>query len=161
MVNALLPSIRQAPALPRGLDQGRRSIQGRFQTIVSKVSIVITSGSREKLQFAAMMASVAAVSAYDVTVFLSMNALEYFLVDHSGLAPSEGEMGRLMVEKKAPEFMDLFEQAADLGDAKIYPCSMAMDVMDIKPDDLKPYLQEPLGLTKFMTMAEDGQCWSF
>ena len=35
---------------------------------MSKVSIVLLSGSREKLQFAAMMASVAAVSAYEVTV---------------------------------------------------------------------------------------------
>ncbi|MEJ2060209.1 MAG: DsrE/DsrF/DrsH-like family protein [Gammaproteobacteria bacterium] len=128
---------------------------------MSKVSIIITSGSREKLQFAAMMASVAAVSAYEVTVFLSMNAMPYFANTHEGGAPTEGELGRLMEEKNVPDFMELFEQAVELGDAKIYPCSMAMDVMGIHKDDVKPFLAEPLGLTKFMSMAEGGQCWSF
>jgi peroxiredoxin family protein len=128
---------------------------------VSKVSITVISGSREKLQFAAMMASVAAVSAYEVTVFLSMNALPHFLVSAPRSAPAEGEIGRLIEEKNVPEFVGLFEQAAELGDAKIHPCSMAVDILAIGKDDLLPFLAEPMGLTKFLTAAEGGQCWSF
>jgi peroxiredoxin family protein len=126
----------------------------------SKISIVVVSGSLERLQMAAMMASVGAVSGNEVTVFLSMNALQYFR--EGAAAPlAEGAFGQLLVEKKAPSFRQLFEQAAELGEAKIHPCSMAMDVLAIKPGELEHWLREPLGLTKFLSDAEGGQVWSF
>jgi peroxiredoxin family protein len=128
---------------------------------VSKVSIIITSGSREKLQFAAMMASVAAVSAYEVTVFISMEALLHFVEGRETNVPCEGEMGRLIESRNVPEFLVLFEQAVELGDARIHPCSMAVDILGVGESDLKPFLSEPMGLTKFVSMAEGGQCWSF
>ena len=49
----------------------------------------------------------------------------------------------------------------ELGEAKIYPCSMAMDVLGIEPAALEPYLAEPLGLTKFLDDARDAQAWTF
>lgn len=128
---------------------------------MSKVSITITSGTREQLQFAAMATSVAAVSGYDVTVLISMNALLYFVKDKAPEVPREGEMGRLIETKNVPGFLDLFEQAVELGDAKIHPCSMAMDVLGVGPDDVASFLSEPLGLTRFLSEADDGQCWSF
>jgi peroxiredoxin family protein len=127
----------------------------------SKISVMVISGSRERLQMAAMVASVGAVSGNDVTVFLSMNALLYFIKGHNAAAPVEGEMGHSMEKKNVPPFKDLFKNAVELGDAKIYPCSMAMDVLGAKPDQLEPYLSEPLGLTKFLSDAADGQVWSF
>ncbi len=128
---------------------------------LSKISITVLSGNREKLQFAAMAASVAAVSGYEVTVFLSMNALPYFLREGAPEPVSEGPFGDLMAEKNLPPFMDLFESAVELGDARIYACSMAMDVMGIKQDALLPCVAEPMGLTKFLSEAEGGQCWSY
>jgi peroxiredoxin family protein len=128
---------------------------------VSKVSIIVVSGSREKIQFAAMMASVAAVSDYEVTVFISMNALLHFVTRETAGVPNEGEMGKLMAEKNVPEFLSLFEQAVELGDARIHPCSMAVDILGIGEDELKPFLAEPMGLTKFISLADGGQCWSF
>lgn len=127
----------------------------------SKISVMVISGSRERLQMAAMVASVGAVSGNEVTVFLSMNALLYFIKGHNAAAPVEGEMGQLMGKKNVPSFKDLFKNAVELGDAKIYPCSMAIDVLGTKPDQLEPYLSEPLGLTKFLSDAADGQVWSF
>jgi len=126
-----------------------------------KVSIVVVAGTRERLQMAAMMASVGAVSGFEVTVFLSMNALQYFVKGAEENAPTEGGMGDLMVEKNVIGFKTLFEQAAELGDAKIYPCSMAMDVLGVEAEQLDDYLGEPMGLTKFMSDASDGQYWTF
>jgi len=128
---------------------------------MSKVSITLLSGQRERLQFAAMAASVAAVSGYEVTVFLSMNALPHFLAKDAPPTPSEGPFGELMSGKALPPFLELFEQAAELGDAKIHPCSMAMDVMAVGRDDLLPFVSAPMGLTKFLTVAEGGQCWTY
>jgi len=127
----------------------------------NKISIMLISGKREQLQMASMVASVGAVSGNDVTVFLSMNALGYFKKDSDGKAPSDGPMGDLLVEKNAPKFMELFESAVELGDAKIHPCSMAVDIMGLKNDDLVDYLSESLGLTKFLDDASEGQVWTF
>lgn len=125
--------------------------------MASSLFVVCLAGTRERLQFAAMTASVAAVSGRDVTVFLSMNALPFFTRTAKGAAPAEGEMGRLMEHRNVPPFEQLFQQAVELGDARIHACSMAMDVAGLTEADLKEYVAGPLGLTKFLSDAESGQ----
>jgi peroxiredoxin family protein len=127
----------------------------------SKICVVVVSGSLERLQMAAMVASVGAVSGQEVIVFLSMNALPYFVKGNTSKAPPEGDMGKLMATKKVPEFKTLFEQAVELGDARIYPCSMAMDILAVEQESLEGYLQKATGLTKFLHDAQDGQVWTF
>ena len=126
-----------------------------------KINVMLTTENMEQLQMAAMVASVGAVSGNDVSVFLSMNALKYFVKGNDHKAPIEGEMGEIMLEKKVPPFLELFEQSAELGDAKIYPCSMAMDMLEVKSEDLFDYVGEPMGLTKFLSDVNQGQVWSF
>mgnify|MGYP001440661942 CR=1 FL=1 len=77
-----------------------------------KINVMLTTENMEQLQMAAMVASVGAVSGNDVSVFLSMNALKYFVKGNDHKAPIEGEMGNVMLEKKVPPFLELFEQAA-------------------------------------------------
>jgi|TARA_B110000967_G_scaffold19261_1_gene17959 peroxiredoxin family protein len=126
-----------------------------------KINVMLTTENMEQLQMAAMVASVGAVSGNDVSVFLSMNALKYFVKENNHKAPVEGEMGNIMLEKKVPPFLELFEQAVELGDAKVYPCSMAMDMLEVKSEDLFDYVGEPMGLTKFLSDVNQGQVWSF
>jgi peroxiredoxin family protein len=122
---------------------------------------MVVSGSLERLQMAAMVTSIGAVSGDDVTVFLSMNALSYFVKGHTGTAPAEGEFGRIMSSKNVPPFKELFQKALEFGDARIHPCSMAMDVLGVTDKDMEPYLAEPIGLTKFLTNAEGGRILTF
>jgi len=126
-----------------------------------RISVMVTAGSREQLQMAAMVASVGAVSGSDVNVFLSMNALKFFVKGADRNAPAEGEMGTLMEEKNAPDFMELFSQAVEYGEAKIFPCSMAVDILELKQDDLEDFVSDPLGLTAFLSDASEGQVWHF
>ena len=118
---------------------------------------MVTTENMEQMQMAAMIASVGAVSGNDVSVFLSMNALKYFMKGNDHKAPLEGEMGKTMLEKNVPPFLELFQQAVELGDAKIFPCSMAMDMLEIKSEDLFDYVGEPMGLTKFISDVNEGQ----
>jgi peroxiredoxin family protein len=127
----------------------------------NRVSVVVVSGSFERLQMAGMVASISAVSGNDVHVFLSMNALAPFRKGAPSQASPEGEMGKVMAQKKVPPFKQLFESAVELGDAKIYPCSMAMDVLGYAKADLEPYLGEHMGLTKFLDEAAGGQILTF
>jgi peroxiredoxin family protein len=127
----------------------------------NRISVLVVSGSLERLQMAAMVASVGAVSGNEVIVFLSMNALPHFRKSGAAQAPPEGEVGRLLLEKKAPPFLQLFENAVELGDAKIHPCSMAMDILGYSAEDIQSYIGAPMGLTKFLDDAREGQVWTF
>lgn len=123
--------------------------------------IVCVSGTHEKLQMAGMFASVAVACDIPVTVFFSMNALLPFVKGHSADVPAEGEFSTLLKTKGVPPFKTLFEQATELGDAKLLPCSMAVDLLKIEESDLDPNFGPPTGLTHFLTMAEDGQLLTF
>lgn len=126
-----------------------------------RISIVVVSGALERLQMAAMVAAVGAVNGNRVTVLLSMNSLRYFVKGDDTSAPAEGPFGHLLEQKRASSFRMLFEQAVSLGGAKVHPCSMAMDVLELEPSALEPWLAEPLGLTKFLEDAVGAQSWSF
>lgn len=128
---------------------------------MAKINIVCVTGTREKLQMAAMFASVAAATGDDVSVFLSMNALPYFIKGHSEDAPIEGEMGALMGQKGVPPFKQLFQQAVELGGARILPCSMAMDLMKVTKEDMDGDVGQPTGLTRFLSDAEGSQVLTF
>ncbi|MDO8789808.1 MAG: DsrE/DsrF/DrsH-like family protein [Sulfuritalea sp.] len=127
----------------------------------NKISIVVLSDKREQLQMAGMIASVGAVSGNEVLVFISMNAMRYFVKGADEKAPCEGPVGELMAQKNVPPFKMLFEQAVTLGDAKIHPCSMAMDVLGIEQGGLEDYIGEAMGLTMFLDECKGGQVWSF
>lgn len=127
-----------------------------------KIFIVCVTGTREKLQMAAMIASVASALGEQVSIFLSMNALLYFVKGHTEDAPAEGEMGvRMANEKGVPSFKKLFKQAVEIGDAKLLPCSMALDILKVEEGDLDPSLGPPTGLTRFLGDAEGAQVFTF
>lgn len=121
--------------------------------------ILLCSGEHEKIQMAAMMASVGAVSDRAVHVFVSMNAL--FAFDRQA-SPDErykgGAFSTLIREKNVPDAMLLFEQGKMLGDLKMYVCSMALDVSGWSEERLVEGLfDDAMGLTKFLSDAEGGQ----
>jgi peroxiredoxin family protein len=66
-----------------------------------------------------------------------------------------------MTQKGVPPFRQLFRQAAELGDAQLLPCSMAIDLLKITGDDLDPEFGPPTGLTRFLSDSEAGQLLTF
>ena len=127
-----------------------------------KIHIVCVSGTREKLQMASMIASVAATLGDEVSVFFSMNALLYFVSGRNGEPPVEGEFGTLIAQNKGvPPFRQLFQMAAELGEATLLPCSMALDLLKITQADLDPAFGPPTGLTRFLSDAEGAQLLTF
>lgn len=121
--------------------------------------ILLVSPEHEKIQMAAMMASVGAVSERPVTMLVSMNALPVFERN----LPSEeaykgGHLSNVMKEKGAPDAINLLQQGKDLGEMEVYACSMALDVLGWETDNLTEGLFDGhLGLTKFLVEAEGGQ----
>lgn len=126
-----------------------------------KISLLCVSGTHEKMQMAAMVAAVTVAGGGDVHVFLSMNALPFFLKDSQASAPNEGQVGELMASKKVPPFKGLFENAKELGNATIHACSMAMDVLGVEESVLDPCVDGVMGLTRFLSDAADTQLLVF
>jgi len=121
--------------------------------------ILLCSGEHEKIQMAAMMASVAAVSERPVQVLVSMNAVLAFLKEPpDGARYHGGTYSGLMLEKGAPDAVELFQQGKMLGDLQAHVCSMAMDVGGWQEGDLVDDLFDGvMGLTKFLSDAEQAQ----
>jgi hypothetical protein len=60
-----------------------------------------------------------------------------------------------------PPFRQLFRQAAELGDAALLPCSMAVDLLKLGKDELDPAFGPPTGLTRFLSDAAGAQVYTF
>lgn len=120
--------------------------------------ILLCSGEHEKIQMAAMVASVAAVSDRPVVVFVSMNAILAF---EKGKPRAEryqgGHFSKLFLETKVPDALELFSQGRSLGELRMYACAMVMDLMHWSEANLADGLFDgQMGLTKFLSDAESG-----
>jgi peroxiredoxin family protein len=121
--------------------------------------ILLCSDQHERVQMAAMIASVAAVSDRPVQVFVSMNAIVLFGKDTPADKRYQGDaFSKLLKEKRAPDPLKLFDQGKELGDLKMWACSMALDIQGWEIGHLVEGLFDgALGLTKFLSDAESGQ----
>ncbi len=132
---------------------------------MEKMSIVLFSGTGDKLQAAATMASGAAAMGVETHVFLTFWGLNALRKDMIGKAlpmsadyGQEGEnMAKLMHEKGAHSWYDVFEMARDVGDVHVHACSHTMDLMDLTLDDLDPMVEDVIGVATFVGSAGTGQ----
>ncbi|MGE5506383.1 MAG: hypothetical protein ACM31L_18315 [Actinomycetota bacterium] len=122
--------------------------------------IMLCSGEHEKIQLAAMIASVAAVSDRPVEVFVTMNAILAF---ERGKSPAEryhgGHFHDLFMASKVPDAIELFGQGKMLGDLKMWVCSMVLDLKhwEIETNLVEDLFDGPAGLAKFLADAESGE----
>jgi peroxiredoxin family protein len=125
------------------------------------LSLILFSGTDDKLHAAAVLAVGAAAMGRPVSVFLQYWALDAFradrvLKDH-GVAPEAGEVGaRAMQEHGAAHWIELFEQAKDLGEVTINACADSMEMLGISQDDLHPVVDGVWGVARFFMEAGHG-----
>ncbi len=132
---------------------------------MEKMSIVLFSGTGDKLQAAATMASGAAAMGVETHVFLTFWGLNALRKDMAGkVLPmsadygQDGEnMAKLMQEKGAHSWYDVFGMARDVGDVHFHACSHTMDLMDLTLDDMDPMVEDVIGVATFVSNAGDGQ----
>lgn len=121
--------------------------------------ILLASDTREKIQLAAMTASVAAVSDRATQILVTMGALQVFAAEESPEGRyGAGGMSALLAARKAPDPMELFQKGKMLGELKLLACPMALDILGWELSDLLPDLfDDVVGLTKFLSDAESGE----
>jgi peroxiredoxin family protein len=123
------------------------------------VSLILFSGTDDKLQAASVLTVGAAAMERKVNIFLQYWALDSFradrvLKDH-GVAPEAGEAGLgAMRDQGKMHWSDLFRQAKDLGEVRIYACSDSMEMFHLTLEDLDPMVDGIWGVASFFSEAD-------
>ncbi|MCL4444549.1 MAG: DsrE/DsrF/DrsH-like family protein [Candidatus Thermoplasmatota archaeon] len=136
--------------------------------MADKLSLLLVSGTADKLMAGAIIASGAIANDMDVDIFVSFWGLMEFKKGSKGKMnlsydgkDIEKEVLQKMKEKKIPSWLDMIKQAKDVGNVKVYGCAMFADLMDIKKDDLDPVIDEIIGVSQFVAMAKDSKMTLF
>ena len=129
------------------------------------LSLVLFSGTDDKLNAAAVMTAGAAALGRPVHLFLQYWALDAFRAGHveaaHGLAPEAGTAGAEHVaELRAAgqqHWSETLRQAKDIGEVDIQACSLSMDLLGLEQIDLDPLVDGVEGVAAFFVNAGSGQ----
>ncbi len=130
----------------------------------NKVSIVLFSGTVDKLMAGAILATGAAAMGKDVSIFLTMWGVMAFRKDDwktnarisKDFEDHAPAMMHAMAEKKVPSWLDNLKSAQEIGNVKIVACGMTMDLFELKLGDLEPIVTDVDGVASFWSQVEDG-----
>jgi peroxiredoxin family protein len=134
-----------------------------------RMSIIVFSGTVDKLMAASILATGGAAMGMEVEIFLTTWGLEAFRKDNykTNMKVSKDfeEYAPVMMEqmmvKKVPSWMDNLKGAMEVGDVKILACSMTMELFGMKLEDLEPIVTEVTGVATFVERAKEGRITLF
>lgn len=126
------------------------------------LSLVLFSGTDDKLNCAAVLAVGAAAMGRPVNVFLQYYALDAFRAgalerDHGLSREATQEQAGSVRSHHGQHWSDLLKQAKDLGEVDIQACALSMDMYGITKADLDPIVDGVEGVAAFMAGASQGQ----
>jgi peroxiredoxin family protein len=129
------------------------------------LSLVLFSGTDDKLNAAAVMTAGAAALGRPVHLFLQYWALDAFRAGRveaaHGLAPEAGEAGARHVEELRAagqqHWSETLRQAKEIGEVDIQACSLSMDLLGLDQSDLDPLVDGVEGVAAFYVNAGSGQ----
>jgi peroxiredoxin family protein len=134
-----------------------------------RMSIVVFSGTADKLTAVATLATGAAAMGMQVELFLTFWGLESFrrgAKDRPPRITAEFEdygpvMMELMQAKHVPHWLDTIRDAREIGDVKVFACSATMELFEMKLDDLEEVVDEVAGVATFIDRAKDAEISMF
>jgi peroxiredoxin family protein len=129
------------------------------------ISLVLFSGTDDKLQAAAVLTAGAAALGRPVKIFLQYWALDAFRADRiaadHGLAPEAGEAGKAAIQAAAKagqaHWAETLRVAKEIGGVDIQACSLSMDILKLEQSDLDPLVDGVEGVAAFYINAGEGQ----
>jgi len=142
---------------------------GMVDKMPNKMSIVVYSGTVDKLYPVAIMTSGAVAMGTNVELFLTFYGLDAFRkgepqknqkmdVNYAELAPM---LAKLMKEKNVPSWYDMLKQAKEMGNVKVHACAMTLDLMGMKLEHLDPIVDDVVGAAEFVDNAKQGEITLF
>ena len=137
--------------------------------MAERMSIVLFSGTTDKLMAASILATGASAMGMEVDIFLTTWGLMAFRKDDyktntkvsTDFAEYGSTMRELMQAKKAPTWMENLLGAREIGEVHITACSMTMDLYDLKLEDLEPIVEDVTGVATFVERAREAKIHLF
>jgi peroxiredoxin family protein len=124
-------------------------------------AIVLASGKLERLQAVANIAAVAGASDIPIDIFATMDGLEAFDVETIETMDFEmGPVAKAMMESEKAEmplFYESLGQAKEIGPVEMFACELSMDLLEKDMDDYADLFDGVLGVSGFLSKAEDKQ----
>jgi len=126
------------------------------------LSLVLFSGTDDKLTAASVLAVGAAAMGRPVNIFLQYYALDAFRAgrvnDDHRLSPEATDAQAPVVRAHPGQhWSELLRQAKDVGEVDIQACALSMDMFHLRKADLDPIVDGIQGVAAFMASASDGQ----
>ena len=126
------------------------------------ISLVLFSGTDDKLTAAAVLAVGAAAMGRPVNVFLQYYALDAFragnlCADHALSPEATGLQAPVVRAHPGLHWSELLKQAKDVGEVNIQACALSMDMFHLAHADLDPLVDGVEGVAAFMASASEGQ----
>lgn len=126
------------------------------------LSLVLFSGTDDKLTAAAVLTVGAAAMGRPVNVFLQYYALDAFRTslinrDHHLAPEATPEQAPVVRAHPGNHWSELFKQAKDVGEVDIQACALSMDMFHLKKEDLDALVDGVEGVAAFMSSAGEGQ----
>ena len=127
------------------------------------LSLVLFSGTADKLHAAATLAAGAAAMGRPVNILLQYWALDAFRADRIGsnstLAWDAGapETSRPVNGTSAIPWLETFRMAKELGEMTILACSGSLEVLGLDVAAMDPIVDATGGIASFLLASEGGQ----
>jgi peroxiredoxin family protein len=126
------------------------------------LSVILFSGTDDKLTAASVLATGAAVMGRQVNLFLQYWALDAFRRDRvrkdhgvsAEAGPEGAEAMRRLAERPGHQhWRDVLEQAKDVGDVRVTACALSMELLEITQEELDPIVDGVTGIAAFVAAA--------
>ena len=123
------------------------------------VSLVLFSGTDDKLNAAAVLTAGAAAMGRKVHIFLQYWALDAFRADRifkdHGVAREAGQDGAAAFQRHGGQhWSEILRQAKDIGVVETPACSLAMEMFGLEVGDLDPLVDGQEGVAGFFLHAD-------
>lgn len=133
------------------------------------MSIVLFSGTVDKIMAASVLASGAVSMNMDVDIFATfygLNALTKKMIGSNNrfdrdFEEMKGPLVQMMQAKHMPTWYELMQKNKQAGNVKIHACTMVSDMMDLKKEDFDPIVDDLCGVGTYISIARDSQITLF
>lgn len=134
-----------------------------------RLSIVLFSGTVDKLMAASILATGAAAMGMEVELFLTTWGVMAFRKGDwqtntrvsADFEDYASVMREQMQAKRVPSWMENLKGAIEIGTVHIAACSMTMELYGLQLTDLEPIVDEVTGVATFIEQARTSQTTLF
>lgn len=135
----------------------------------NRMSLVVFSGTADKLMAAVTLTTGAAAMGMEVDLFLTFWGLDAFKKGakmrmprlDAAFADYGPAMMQAMQAKNVPHWLDTLQNAREIGNVHVFACSATMEMFDMTMDDLEDVVDEVTGVASFIDRTKDAKITMF